>query len=125
METWGGTTISLGAVAFLGIVAFLGVVGIVACEVYAGVNSKLRKQAPWAIRSLLLGIASVSFWTFCVLTGFPRSSWIFCAIAGAFAIWTGAQSKRRGENNGMATAGIILGIIGCTFVLLLIPIPSD
>ncbi len=124
METWGGTVISLGVVAFLGIVAFLGVVGIVACGVYAGVNSKLRKQAPWAIRSLLLGIASVVFWTFAPLTGFFEIG-IFCAIAGAFAIWTGAKSKRRGENNGMAIAGIILGIIVCTFALLLIPIPSD
>ncbi len=60
--------------------------------------SSTTAAAPtWAIWSLILGILS----------------FIFCPVCAPFAIWTGVVSNRQGENNGMALAGIILGIIGC------------
>ena len=61
-----------------------------------------QQQAIWAIWALVLGILSL----------------VFCPPTAPFAIWTGVTSRRVGENNGMATAGIVLGIIGCLGLLL-------
>ena len=102
---------------FYGVVLLIQVIGFggfIACAVYAAQNSGIRKQAPWAIWSLLLGFASVS------LTGKFELFFTFTyfKLAGPFAVWTGIQSKRQGENNRMATAGIILGCVGLLGILI-------
>ena len=58
----------------------------------------------WAIWSLVLGILSL---TLCPTGTAP------------FAIWTGVRSMRRGEKSGLATAGIVLGALGCVWMLLI------
>ena len=72
--------------------------------------------------SLLLGFASLITIPFFLL---PLFFYLFFLV-GPFAIWTGQQSQRRGENSGMATAGIILGalaiiggLIGIAYELLM------
>ena len=59
-------------------------------------------NTPWANASLILGLC-----TFCT-----------AGLTGPFALWAGVRSNRQRENSGMATAGIVLGIIGCCFILL-------
>lgn len=63
-----------------------------------------QKGKGLAIASLILGI--VSFF-------------VFAYIAGALAIIFGAVAKKQGFRGGLATAGIVLGIVGIALTIIL------
>lgn len=68
----------------------------------------VTKSAPNAVISLILGIVSVVCCCTCLLG-------VGCGIA---AICVGVSSKKKENNPGMATAGIVLGIVGIVISVL-------
>jgi len=68
-----------------------------------------------AVASLILGIFSI------VLSWIPVAGWIICLVMGILAIVLGALGRtRQPEKKGMATAGMILGIIGVVFSVIFV-----
>lgn len=67
-----------------------------------------------AVASLVLGIISVIFGVF--LSSF--AGWLG-AIIGIIGIILGAVAKKKPESSGVATAGLVLSIIGTILSLLL------
>jgi len=47
-------------------------------------------------------------------------SFCTCGLTAPFAIWTGVMSNRQSGKNGLATAGIVLGVAACAVVVVVL-----
>jgi hypothetical protein len=88
-------------------------------EVKPEVVGQEDKPGPLAIASLVTGIVGIVIW--CI----PVGGWIIGLGSAIAAIVTGAKEKKKIQNGessakgkGMATAGLIMGIIAVAFAVL-------